>query len=262
MKKLINMTWQQIREKAKSGAAVILPTSSMEQHGPHMPVKTDTALVTAVAEQLMQTLPADVNAVLAPTLWLGASNHHLPFFAISVNERTYIDVLTQIGMSLADDGFTRLFFLNGHGGNTSPLRLAIIEIRRQRPQLLVAAAEYWGLGAKAVRELREWEAGGMAHASEFEASLLMHLEPASVRNELIQKSVPRWPRGFVRDLIDGGDIALGIEFNRLTLNGTMGDPTPATPEKGKLLFESVVTASAEAITTFCRLDPDDLLADR
>ncbi|HEX6972175.1 MAG TPA: creatininase family protein [Limnochordia bacterium] len=255
------MTWRAIREAAAAGAVLVLPTGSMEQHGHHLPVRTDTALVTAVAEGALAALPEDVRCILAPTLWLGASNHHLPYFALSVGEAVYVELIAQVGESAAEAGFRRLFILNGHGGNAAPLRLALIEIRRRRPALLVAAAEYWSLAAAQIREVRTSAPGGAAHACEVETSLMWHLSPDSVRVDRMRAALPPWPEGFVRDLVDGGPIALGIEWEKLSADGTLGDPTQASPEKGERFFQAAVMAAAQAITAFARLDPEALRAE-
>ena len=128
---LADLTWEEARAAAAAGSVAIVPTGSLEQHGPHLPLRVDTALVAAVAEAAARLLPAGVRALLTPPLWLGASHHHLPFFAVSVEERTYVDLAAQVGASLAGAGFRRIFFLNGHGGNAAPLRLALSEISRR-----------------------------------------------------------------------------------------------------------------------------------
>ena len=257
---LAELRWPEIAAAAAAGAVVVVPTGSLEQHGPHLPVRTDTSLVSAVCEGAVsaarQAHRAD--ALLAPTLWLGASHHHLPFFAASIDERTYVEVVTQLAASLAASGFTRLFFVNGHGGNAAPLRLAVNEIRRRCPGLLVAAAEYWALAAAAIRRTRGTGPGGAAHACEVETSLMLHLHPASVDMGVARPSWPQLPPLFVRDLVDSGPVTLGVEWDALSADGTMGDPTQASEEKGEVFLRAAVAATAEAVAAFARLDPGAL----
>jgi len=251
---LAGMTWEEARAAAAAGAVAVVPTGSLEQHGPHLPVRVDTALVTAVAEAALRRLPPHVPAVLAPTLWLGASHHHLHFFAVSIDERTYVEVAAQIGCSLAEAGFRRVFFLNGHGGNAAALRLAVNEIVRRRPATLVAAAEYWALGAAGIRRARTTGPGGAAHACEVETSLMLHVTPAEVRTDRLRRDVPPLPPPFVRDLVDGGPVTLGIAWERLSAGGTLGDPTQATADKGAAMLEACAQATAEALAAFAGLD--------
>lgn len=252
--RLADLTWAEVRAAAAAGAVAVVPAGSLEQHGPHLPVRTDTALVGAVAEAAAARLPSDVPAVLAPVLWLGASHHHLPFFALSLDERTYVEIAVQIGCSLAQAGFRRVFFLNGHGGNAAPLRLAVGEIARRQPGALTACAEYWALAAAALRAERSTGTGGAGHACEIETSLLLHLAPAAVRPGPHASRIPDLPPLFARDLLDPGPVALGVAWERLTPDGTLGDPTAASPDKGRRMFEACAQAAAEAIVAFARLE--------
>lgn len=257
MKRIQEMRWEEIRQAAAGGATVVVPTASMEQHGTHLAVRTDTTLVTAVVEGAVATLE-DVDLVVAPTLWLGSSNHHLPYFAITIDETTYIEVVTQVAVSLATARFKRLIFVNGHGGNSAPLRVAVNQIRRRRPDLLVAAADYWSLAADAIRAIRTTGAGGVGHAGEFETSLMMHLAPDAVTLGREKPSIPNYPAGQVRDLTERGTVAVGIEWDALSRDGTLGDPTQASQEKGERFYAAVVQGTAAAIKTFARMDPTSL----
>lgn len=251
--RMSEMSWQELRDAGAAGATALVPTGSLEQHGHHLPVKTDTALVTAVAEKAAASAAETVDVVLAPTLWLGASHHHLPFFALSVDESTYVAMLTQMGTSLAQGGFRRLFFLNGHGGNSAPLRLAMSQMRRLAPDLWVAVADYWSLGAAEIRQIRTTGPGGMGHACEFETSLMMHIDQDAVREGRRKASVPAWPKGFESDLVASGPVSLGFDWSRVTADGTLGDPTAATPENGERFLAAVVAGAARALVTFGRL---------
>jgi creatinine amidohydrolase len=261
IKLVAEMTWQELRSAAEAGAVALLPAGSTEQHGPHLPVKTDTLLVMSVARAAVEELPESIPVVVAPTLRFGASDHHTPFFALSVDERTYIDMVTQVGLCLAEAGFRRLFILNGHGGNSASIRLALIEMRKRRPDFVVAAAEYWSLAAAELAEVRSSGPGGIAHSGEFETSLVMHLEPGSVRVDRLETSVPRLPGEFTLDLTQGGPVALNLAWNRMSGRGVLGDPTEASREKGEAFFDAAVRAVRVAIESFYRLDVDRILPD-
>ena len=116
--KLAQATWRDVEAFDRS-AVVVVPTGSHEQHGPHMPLATDAILATAVAEAVEALLPGKV--VLTPTLWLGASGHHMAFpGTITASFEAYDAALRSVVDSMMAHGFTKFFVLNGHGGNNEP----------------------------------------------------------------------------------------------------------------------------------------------
>jgi creatinine amidohydrolase len=113
-----------LRELDRDAVVVLAPIAACEQHGPHLPTLTDTILVTGVAEAVERLLPESV--LLLPTLWLGASHHHLPLGAtLSLSADTHVSVLCELLQTMLDEGFTRLLLLNGHGGNIDPMHVAL-----------------------------------------------------------------------------------------------------------------------------------------
>jgi len=252
---IVKMKYPEIKAAARRGAIALLPTASLEQHGSHLPVTTDTDIVTAVAKAALEKLPAEVEVLLFPTLWLGASYHHAYLFAASVDEKTYIELITDLGLSLGRAGFRKLFILNGHGGNSPSLRIAVAHIHRQNPELLTATAEYWSLAAAAVNKLRTTGPGGAAHAGELETSLMLHLKPETVEMEKAVASLPSWPPGFVRDLTAGGPVTVSVDWQHLSIDGPLGNPKAATSQKGEAIFDLIVEAVSRTLTDFYRLDP-------
>ncbi len=255
---LSDMTWSEIRGIAAAGATAVLPTGSTEQHGPHLPAKTDSLLVESVAMAAASRFQGDSSTprvAVAPTLRIGASDHHRPFFALSISEETYIAVVTQLAGSLAEAGFEKLLIVNGHGGNTAPLRVALSKLKRVAPRIAVATADYWALAAKKFRRLRTSPPGGAAHAGEIETSLMFHLAPDAVRSQLLSASVPSTPPGFEIDLIDGGGVTVNVEWRLISKDGHLGDPTVADAGKGRLFFESAVEAVADALGRFSEYRP-------
>ena len=115
---------------AREGALAILPAGSLEQHGPHLPVITDTASASAAAVAAARLVAAEaVPVAVLPGLWLGLSEHHLPFGGtISVDYAAYRAILESIVRSLRALGFARLLIVNGHGGNIDPLAVAVARV--------------------------------------------------------------------------------------------------------------------------------------
>src|SRR5213080_1888630 len=130
---LQNLTWPQVKSLDFSKLIVVLPTGSIEQHGPHLPVSVDTDIVSAIATRLEQRSPDRI--LLLPTLWAGLSTHHMHFpGTIDVPQPDYIRLITDIGRSIAAMGASKCFILNGHGGNDIAIRAAMRELKSQVAQ--------------------------------------------------------------------------------------------------------------------------------
>src|SRR5437016_5272873 len=114
--RFVDMTWPEIRRIDRQHSVVLCPIAACEQHSHHLPTFTDTILVSAVAEGVEQA--AGAITLLLPTLWLGASHHHLRLGAtLSVDATSHAQILAGMLAPLLDDGFKRILILNGHGGN-------------------------------------------------------------------------------------------------------------------------------------------------
>lgn len=250
----MNATWEDIREWASKDAVALVPTGSCEQHGPHLPVEVDTHLIQEICRRAVERVEPDTLVALAPTLWLGCSPHHLPWFALTVDAKTYQSMIVQIGRSLIGAGFRRLLFINGHGGNEIPLALAVDEIR-DGAEVLVGRAGAHSLSRAGVEAIRESQRGGIAHAGERETAMMMALRPGSVRAEKIVKNVPKWKRPhFGVDFPGHGPLHVGFKWPEVTEFGHLGDPTLATEEKGRAFVDAAVDGVAGLLVEFSRWD--------
>ena len=145
--KFHELTSLKLSEIDRDRTLALVPIAAVEQHGPHMPTGTDTILCGSIAEAVEGSLHHQI--LLTPTYWLGASAHHLNFGAtLDSKLDNYIATLCDIATSLLDDGFQRVLFLNGHGGNIDPMRVAIRIIQRNYPASLLAAGSYWAWGQR------------------------------------------------------------------------------------------------------------------
>ncbi|SMP72345.1 creatinine amidohydrolase [Neorhodopirellula lusitana] len=211
---------------------VVIPTAAVEQHGPHLPTGTDTIISTAIAEELESRLSSDI--LLVPTLWFGASSHHLRLgatFDLSLNH--YMAVVSDLARSLLDDGFKRVLFLNGHGGNTDPLRVAVRNLQPDYLDALLMVGNYWAQSDELVESVLEGDPRQLGHACELETSLIMHLRP-----ELVDASQLSEAGVLIPDVVEG--MYLCRDLKQRTLHGFTGNPYLATAEKGKRLFDGIV----------------------
>jgi creatinine amidohydrolase len=235
----------------RDGSVLVVPVGSLEQHGRHMPTITDTLLCTAVARTGAEAAAggeADVPVLLTPTVWTGQSRHHLPFGGTaSLDVRTLLSVLEGVADTTLENGFDALLFVNGHGGNVDLVGNAVQEIAETQ-DAEVLGCTYFHLAPEVVASVRESDVGGIAHAGELETSLMLHLRPDLVREELIEGTPYEKPyEGASEDLTESGYLSSGRPFRTYTESGAAGRPELATAEKGAAFFEGFRDAFAALI---------------
>ena len=129
-----NLTRPEIERLRDEGAIVIIPTGSIEQHGPHLPVGADYLISTGYAERVAKILHDRYgkSAVVAPSVAVANSLHHMSFpGTISLQPATYMQWLLEYCQCIAQHGFTKIVMINGHGGNVVPTETAIITINEK-----------------------------------------------------------------------------------------------------------------------------------
>src|ERR1035437_5531169 len=145
---------------------ILLPLGATEQHGPHLPVSTDTSIVSQVALAAEKQLPDDI--LLCPTLPFGSSHHHLSFGGtISISITTYTQLMIELVESLLQKGFRRIVLLNGHGGNITPVKQALAILSNKYDASLtpnIALVTYWELAGKIFSGEHPMESPALSHA--------------------------------------------------------------------------------------------------
>lgn len=236
---LSQMTWQEV-DACDREVVTLIPTGSLEQHGPHLPLFTDTLLASAVAAAVEQNLPSKV--LLTPALWLGASGHHLKFpGSLSASFDGYMAAVESVAESLMPHGFRKFYVINGHGGNTEPNGMVMRKLKAKYPDAQFGHLGYFAPIPEAIAKALEGPAKDMRHACEAETSLIMHLHPELVRKDRIRDDglLPNPPiKGAV------------LHFDEMTEQGSFGYATFAKPEKGKAIFEAAVKAMTQEIDIF------------
>jgi len=238
------------REEARAQAPralLVLPIGSTEQHGPHLPVITDTISVEHIARAAAAEAAAAIPVLVAPTLPFGSSDHHLPFGGtMSMRTDTYYRVLSELIDSLITGGFTRIFLLNGHGGNHEIAQLAARDAALRHP-VSAAAASYWVVAWEALIGIKAHTVGRFpGHAGAFETSQVMALRPDLVRRPLPHRDepAPTEPPPATRPYRG--------EFHGWwqSINGFTDSPDRATPELGTAFLAAAARAVAAAFVEF------------
>jgi creatinine amidohydrolase len=242
--KFAEMTFPELREVQRSHSVVMAPIAACEQHSRHLPTITDTVLVSAVAEGVEARLPREV--LLLPTLWLGASSHHLRFGAtLSAEVDTHVQVLCDLLTPLLEDGYRRVLLLNGHGGNVDTMHMALRRLQPRYRTCQLAAASYWELAERELAALAEGPRKVMGHACEYETAMMLAVRPDLVRQEAIEDDPPR-------DDPTLRGLFLAEDMHQRTDHGAVGYPSRATAEKGRAFLAAAVARTAEVVQTLLR----------
>ena len=229
---LADLTWPAAAALDKN-IPVVIPVAAVEQHGPHLPVYTDSLLLGEIVRMVEQELGD--SALFTPLQWLGNSHHHIDYpGTLSASPRVYLDLLRDLAENFLAHGFKRLVFLNGHGGNVIPGRQAVYELRqkyRERNDLLLLFATYIDFSQPHEELPGLLVQNEMGHACEWETSMILHMNPQWVKGDL--KRLQTEPLGF-----GFGKAYRGWITKDRTTTGHLGSPQHATAEKGEVLFFS------------------------
>lgn len=241
------MTAPDLRDiAARNGALAVLPIGSLEQHGPHLPVITDTASASEAAIRAARLVADDLPVAVLPGLWLGMSEHHLPFGGtITLDFDAVSKVLRCIVRSLKALGFARLLIVNGHGGNIDPLAVAVRELAVEFAMPIVATLP-WGLAPEETAAIFDVDSGAH-HACEGEASVMLAITPETVKSDKFAQAFGNQQHPV--DVPDGA-VRFYSFSERAPVSGTWGDPRAGTAEKG----EKFLTLQARELAKQMRND--------
>jgi creatinine amidohydrolase len=238
---LQDMTWREISEALESGVdTVLIMVGSIEQHGPHLPIATDTIIGEELATRVARKLG---NTLAAPTIRPGCSDHHMSFpGTISLRPEVLLEILRDYCRSLAKHGFRKIILASSHGGNFAPLETFAPGLVREFPELQIihygdlnGFMEMW---RKRVTDLglKPEKAGG--HSCLGETSEILLLKPEVVRRDWIEPGYMGSLKGQLSKILRDG-------IHTVTKNGILGDPEGSTPEIGEALIEGIADHLAD-----------------
>lgn len=214
----------ELRGSIKNGGQVaVIPIGSIEQHGPHLPISTDSDIVTEVSKRIAERNGFE----LLPTISYGVSFEHAPFFNLSIKGSTLRSVVGDLCVSLLENKIRTVFIINGHHGNLKPLKNIDVKLKKLTGnKLKVFSFSYWHFTE------REFD-----HAGFVETSLMLAIS----RNVKMNKA----EKGLVTDGMSKQEIRklarLASEsFPKVTGNGIWGNPTKATKGDGEKILAEIV----------------------
>ena len=203
----------------KKKQIAIIPIGSIEQHGPHLPISTDSDIVTEISLQLSNK----INGVLLPTINYGISDEHFPFFNLSIKKSTLSRILEDICESLIKNGISRILIINGHYGNLDSLKSFE---RKQKNNRKIKVFSYWKYMD------REFD-----HAGNVETSIMLAISK--------KVNMRKAKKGFQTDGMSKKEISkinklAQKSFPKVTGNGVWGDPTKSSATLGRKIIKEVV----------------------
>ena len=245
------LNWKQVDALPRESTLLVLPTAAIEQHGHHLPLATDTLINNLLLGHALRKLPPALHVYALPPVHYGKSNEHIGFpGTLSVSASTFMAVVRDLGESVSKAGFKKLALYNTHGGNTS---LVDVMARDLRAEFGLRTFTLHGSGGISFEGLDPQERAYGFHAGEVETSFLLAGIP-----ELVDQSA--YTSNYIADiskpemlLPENAPVTFAWLTRDIAASGVMGDPRPASAEKGARWLEQAATrlaAALEAMTQY------------
>jgi creatinine amidohydrolase len=242
------LSWTEVAALGdRENVVIVLPTGSIEQHGPHLPCAVDTVICAGVVGHALAKLAPSVAAFAMAPITYGKSEEHLHFpGTMTLTGQTLLATMIEIGESVYRSGFRKLLIVNGHGGQPQIMEIMAREMRLRHGDFIVIPQHTWRLPHVAGRYMSEREKKLAMHAGHAETAIMLALAPETVHME---RAVTNYPPEFPSKLLSpDGRPACAWTARDFGPSGIIGDPLPATREQGLAILESLALSWAQAIT--------------
>jgi creatinine amidohydrolase len=244
------LSWKQVDALPRVTTLLVLPTAAIEQHGHHLPLATDTLINNLMLGHALAKLPADAPVYALPPVHYGKSNEHIGYpGTLSVSSSTFMAVVRDLGSSVASAGFRKLALYNTHGGNTSLVDVMARDLRAEFGLRTFAmhgslGTQYDGLAPQE----RTWG----FHAGEVETALLLASVPELVdRNAYTSNYIAHIDKPEML-MPENAPATFAWLTRDVSASGVLGDPRPATAEKGARWIDQASTKLAAALEAMLR----------
>jgi len=236
------------------GWIAVQPTAAVEQHGPHLPLGTDTMIAEGMVATVAQRLPDDIPASFLPVQPVGKSNEHIAYRGtLTLSWETAVKAWLEIATGVARAGVRRMVFVNAHGGNTALLDVVTRELRVRFDMLAVHTA-WFRFGDNDLVNERERDLG--IHGGALETALIRHFRPGLVREEHVEdfaSEQSRLERDFTH-LRAHGPHAFAWKAGDLNPAGVVGDAGAGTAQMGAALAAHHADRFIELLRDVARID--------
>ena len=239
----------------------VLPLAAIEQHGPHLPVSTDSTIMAGMLEAVIAKLPADLDVRILPIQSVGKSNEHLHApGTLTLPATTLIEAWTELGASVARAGVRKIVVVNSHGGNEEIMGIVTRELRVRFGMLAVKTS--WSRFGRPAGLYSEIEDRYGIHGGDFETSVMLHFRPDLVdmaKAEDFPSRVQAAEQSFEL-LRHTGTQAFAWIASDLNAHGVVGEASKATAEKGRLTVEHQADGFIRLLEDVRKAGLDDWLA--
>jgi creatinine amidohydrolase len=243
-----------------AGTVALLPVAAVEQHGPHMPVGTDTFINRGIVARALELVPPELPVLVLPEQAVGTSTEHLDYPGTLSHPAAFLMGLWHnVLASAARAGVQKLLVFNSHGGQIALLQPVALQLRREL-DVVTAFASWFDAGLPDGLFAGD-EADHGIHAGAIETSMVMHLRPETIDHTALMdfpsRAVDMRSR-FARLAPDPGNGRLagfGWKMQDLNPYGACGDASIATPEAGRRLVDHAATALAELLVELAGIEP-------
>lgn len=248
-RRLVELSGPALATTLTADSIVVLPTGSIEHHGPHLPLATDLIMAEVLAEQIVEAAVADgLDAWLLPSIAYAKSDEHAwAPGTVWIDAHTLLDTLVAIGRSIANTPARTIVFYNGHGGNVALLQVALRELRVR----FGLRTFFLNVSVPA----GETELGFGIHGGHGETSLALHLRPDLVDLSLATDATPAHLARYERIGFAGAPVQFGWTSDDFGTGGVIGDPTGATAEAGAELAAQLVADGVASLAEIAVFDP-------
>ncbi len=240
-----NATWVKVEESIRTGRVtkIILPLGSLEQHGPHLPLSTDTVIAEFVAREVVKRC---TDAFLMPPIYLGCSGEHLGFpGTVSLQAETMAGIILDLSSSLLKSKLNKLFIINGHGGNRAIIDSTLAKIKQEFPEMRAYSFTIMEIVKQKYDKVRKSPKRLVGHADEIETSMMLAIQPNVVDMSKAVSEKPELPAAISFEPEDLARVSFGWNARELSKSGIVGNPLLANAATGKLLLDYAVdTVSA------------------
>lgn len=251
------LSWPEAQKRFKEVDIALLPVGSIEQHGPHLPLDTDAFDAQYLARKVAEAC-SEPKPLVLPLIPYGVSYHHDDFSGtMGISPKTLSNLVYDIGMGAARQGITKLMIINGHGGNIPALQFAAQMINQDAH--IFTCVETGETSEKDIIALTETP--NDVHAGEIETSTAMANRPHLVHSDKLRKYVPRFSIRYL-NFSSKRSVEWYARVAKISPTGVLGDPTKASRQKGKKIWEEMITHLVELVEDLKTMSLDEIYHKR